>query len=269
MSQIPLNAARPDDMGRLSGRVMSGLVAGFLKGWKALRTHPGVSLGTAAFALFFIWVSGNALFAQSEHHQSPLIATRGMPQPSLNTVEATKADPLLAELQQALAETGHYTRAIDGRFGPGTRAAIERFQHENGLSVDGRPSTALLRQVKVIGAYAAPRPSSKPVEWTDAEEYEIAETEDGRSSRVIQNVDQVSSIIELERAEAMSEDELVRKIQTGLTAINLATLEADGIPGARTKAAIREFEEVEGLDITGEPNLDLLERLVRVGAFSG
>ncbi|MER0239591.1 peptidoglycan-binding domain-containing protein [Fulvimarina sp. MAC8] len=262
------SAVRPNGMAVFSGRVLGGLRTGLLKGAHVLRTNPGVSLGTAAFGLFFIWVSGNALFAQSEHHHSPLIVTRGMPGPSLDAA-TNEADPLLAELQQALARTGHYNRSIDGRFGPGTRAAIERFQRENGLSVDGRPSPDLLREVKAVGAYAAPRPSSKPTDWTDAEEFEIAETPDGRSSRVIQDVDQVSSIIELERAEALNEEDLVRKIQTGLTAINLATLEADGIPGARTKAAIREFEQVEGLDVTGEPDLDLLQRLVQVGAFSG
>lgn len=265
---MPSSAARPSGLARVSGRMLAGWKTASLKGARLLRTHPGVSLGTAAFGLFFVWVSGNALFAQSEHHPSPLIATRGMPEPSLEQA-AGEADPLLAELQQALSKTGHYNRSVDGRFGPGTRAAIERFQRENGLSVDGRASPELLREVKAVGAYAAPRPSSKPADWTDAEEFEIAETADGRSSRVIQDVDQVSSIIELERVEALSKADLVRKIQTGLTAINLATLEADGIPGARTKAAIREFEQVEGLDVTGEPNLDLLERLVRVGAFSG
>ncbi|MEN3792166.1 peptidoglycan-binding domain-containing protein [Fulvimarina sp. MAC3] len=255
-------------MARVTGRVLGGAKTGLIKGAHQLRTHPGVSLGTAAFGLFFVWVSGNALFAQSEHHPAPLIATRGMPEPSLDQ-RTSESDPLLAELQQALSRTGHYQRSVDGRFGPGTQAAIERFQRENGLSVDGRPSPDLLRQVKAVGAHAAPRPSSKPVDWTDAEEYEIAETPDGRSSRVIQDVDPVSSIIEFERAESLSEQDLVRKIQTGLTAINLATLEADGIPGARTKAAIREFEQVEGLDVTGEPDLDLLKQLVRVGAFSG
>jgi peptidoglycan hydrolase-like protein with peptidoglycan-binding domain len=40
-------------------------------------------------------------------------------------------------LQQYLTNTGHYQGAIDGIFGPLTDAAVQQFQSEKGLVVDG------------------------------------------------------------------------------------------------------------------------------------
>jgi len=42
------------------------------------------------------------------------------------------------EIQVALAKTGFYTGAIDGKIGPRTKKAIEEFQRANGLKVDGK-----------------------------------------------------------------------------------------------------------------------------------
>jgi len=41
-------------------------------------------------------------------------------------------------VQAALAKLGYYDGAVDGVFGPDTRAAIRRFQHEIGAAMDGR-----------------------------------------------------------------------------------------------------------------------------------
>ncbi|MDY8107724.1 peptidoglycan-binding domain-containing protein [Fulvimarina sp. 2208YS6-2-32] len=253
--------------------VNAGLAAGSLlkRGAGQLRRNPAISLGTAAFGAFFVWVAGNALFAQHEAHPAPLVMTRGTIDPSLD-VAATGStfDPLLQSLQSGLARTGHYRKTIDGRFGPGTRAAIERFQRENGLTVDGRPTPELLTRVRQVADLGAPSPSRKPVEWTDTEERELSATAaDGRGDRVLQTPDSLSSIIELSEVETLSQAELVRKIQTGLNAISTETIVSDGIAGQQTIMAIKEFEKVEGLDVTGRPDEALLKELIRVGAFAG
>jgi len=41
-------------------------------------------------------------------------------------------------VQEALARLGYYGARVDGRFGPETRAAIRRFQHEIGVEMTGR-----------------------------------------------------------------------------------------------------------------------------------
>lgn len=40
-------------------------------------------------------------------------------------------------MQEALARIGYYAGRIDGLFGPETRAAIRRFQHEIGVETTG------------------------------------------------------------------------------------------------------------------------------------
>ena len=43
----------------------------------------------------------------------------------------------VSELQTQLKTLGYYTKGVDGNFGSGTQAAVEQFQREHGLSVDG------------------------------------------------------------------------------------------------------------------------------------
>lgn len=40
-------------------------------------------------------------------------------------------------VQQALKKTGYYTGVVDGKAGPATKKAIENFQKDQGLKVDG------------------------------------------------------------------------------------------------------------------------------------
>ncbi|MFZ5800036.1 MAG: peptidoglycan-binding domain-containing protein [Candidatus Omnitrophota bacterium] len=46
--------------------------------------------------------------------------------------------PTAEDIQTALKNTGYYTGAIDGKLGPKSKKAIESFQNDNGLKVDGK-----------------------------------------------------------------------------------------------------------------------------------
>lgn len=59
-----------------------------------------------------------------------------------------RTGPLIRGIQRHLAELGHLSGAVDGIYGPQTKAAIERFQKAAGLDVTGRPSPALLAQLE-------------------------------------------------------------------------------------------------------------------------
>lgn len=63
------------------------------------------------------------------------------------TVDARSAairPETLRRMQEALAALGHYTMTPDGRFGPGTEAALRRFQAESGLAETGAPDADTL-----------------------------------------------------------------------------------------------------------------------------
>ena len=51
--------------------------------------------------------------------------------------EASMTDGDRRRVQVALTRLGYYAAAIDGRFGPETRAAIRRYQHEIGVEMTG------------------------------------------------------------------------------------------------------------------------------------
>lgn len=58
-------------------------------------------------------------------------------------------DPnLVKQIQQGLNQLGYNTGAPDGIYGPGTRKAIEAFQTNQHISVDGQPSAALLAKIE-------------------------------------------------------------------------------------------------------------------------
>ena len=69
-------------------------------------------------------------------------------------------DAGLAALQVALQSRGLYAGAIDGRKGPGTTAAIKRFQRRAGLTPDGVPGTKTRR---ALGRYGKHVLGSRPL----------------------------------------------------------------------------------------------------------
>jgi hypothetical protein len=54
---------------------------------------------------------------------------------------------IVPRLQQELAQAGFYSGPIDGVLGDGTRRAIREYERANGLPVDGRIDTELLRSM--------------------------------------------------------------------------------------------------------------------------
>jgi hypothetical protein len=55
-----------------------------------------------------------------------------------NSAPGQGGPSLPAVVQQQLAKRGFYKGAIDGKFGPASRAALSRFQRDNGLQDTGR-----------------------------------------------------------------------------------------------------------------------------------
>jgi peptidoglycan hydrolase-like protein with peptidoglycan-binding domain len=55
---------------------------------------------------------------------------------------------LVADIQRDLGQLGYAAGPADGKMGPATDDAIRRYQADNGLLVDGRPSVELRRHLE-------------------------------------------------------------------------------------------------------------------------
>lgn len=59
------------------------------------------------------------------------------PNPDYKTIQVGDSGDQVLELQEKLKQYGYYEGDIDGKFGNQTRRAVEAFQYQHGLSVDG------------------------------------------------------------------------------------------------------------------------------------
>ncbi|KQT54260.1 hypothetical protein ASG43_01150 [Aureimonas sp. Leaf454] len=219
------------------------------RGSAPLAAHPAASLGVLAGGLLLVVVASNALYGQTSRHPRPLMATRGDFAKAGDVREATNDSglmsvPLVLEVQTALNDGGYYNAALDGKPGAATTAAIRAFQSARGLAVDGQPTPRLLAAIRSAEA-------DEPVRIASG-----GPTADGISD------DSTGSV------PVASGADLVKRIQSGLAAAEVAPLKADGVAGEQTRAAIRTFEALEGLDVTGEPNERILKRLIEIGALN-
>ncbi len=80
----------------------------------------------------------------------PEQATDNSPDATASTTEgepeSTKAS-LVRETQEKLLQLGYDVGTPDGRYGAKTEAAIQDFQLDNDLGIDGKPSASLLRVI--------------------------------------------------------------------------------------------------------------------------
>ena len=268
----PQRAARPNLPLRLFGFGLkgAGAVAGATK--RTVARRPATSLGLSAFAILFAGVSANALYGQAGHrHGNPMLATRLGAATDGRAVGSTNggaAVPLVSEVQEALAGAGYYRQSIDGRPGPATETAIRAFQKAHDLKPEGAATPLVLsqiRQIAGISATGAPNPSPRPNELASLSERMGAISDAANRPVPDQSTDGPDDAID-DAIAGLSDAELVKRIQAGLSSAQVAELSADGIAGARTREAIRTFQALEGLDVTGKPEPQILERLIAIGA---
>ncbi len=253
----------------------TGGLAGFL-----LRNRAAVGSLTAFFVAFS-YVAANALWYQPHAHSGAFFATRpasSMPAPdrmdappqaeadaaAVETIirierervvareagEAAAAgvapppavpqgDPVVKDVQRILAGLNLYSGAVDGLTGPQTRQAIEAYRKMVGLSASAEIDDHLLSQLGArprSASAAPPLPQGSP------------------------GTDMIETSSAPPRGDAM-----VMRIQAGLRAFGNDGIEIDGVVGSRTRAAIREFQSLFGLAVTGEPDQALYAKMRDIG----
>lgn len=81
----------------------------------------------------------NKFISLEEDNQAPADIVSGAPGSEAKAAgsEIKASEMSKKDIQRALKSAGYYGGEVDGKIGPGTRAAIREFQSDNGLKVDG------------------------------------------------------------------------------------------------------------------------------------
>lgn len=214
--------------------------------------------GSTAFVVALFFVSANAVWYQPHFHSGAFFATRDLPQTRLPQAapvlpqeeaehpanETTSHDLTVQQVQTALQELKLYRGTIDGRMGSATGEAIAIYQKILGQPTTGTIDDTLLNNLGIetntASVSAVPMPSDPAARH-----------------------DEVASLI-AEPAVAAQSDR-VRQVQAGLRAFGDQSVDVDGLMGAKTRTAIREFQALFGLAVTGEPDDLVYAKMREIG----
>lgn len=226
--------------------------------------NPTLVGGATAFLVALSFVSANALWYQPHAHPGAFFATRDLLMPGAPVLpdETTilierpeeprqvVGDPTVKEVQETLRQLNFYGGEVDGLFGPNTRVAIEAYQSKMGLPVTGSVDDSLLDQ---LGTGSVKKPAVLPSPAPRAE------TATARPAARDGSEDASAKAVSLVR------DERIAKVQAGLKEFGNDAIEVDGLMGARTAAAIREFQSLFGLQVTGEADQAVYAKMKEIG----
>jgi peptidoglycan hydrolase-like protein with peptidoglycan-binding domain len=243
--------------------------------------NPTLVGGSTAFLVALSFVSANALWYQPHAHSGAFFATRdflrpGEPEPAGLPDETTilierpaeprqvVGDPTVKEVQETLRDLNFYGGEVDGLFGPNTRDAIEAYQAKMGMAVTGAVDDSLLDQLGTSSVTPAVLPSPAPREAVA--EKAVAEKPVAEKAVVrTEPADNDDAEEAVARPVSLTRDERIARVQAGLKEFGNEAIEVDGVMGARTSAAIREFQSLFGLKVTGEADQAVYAKMKEIG----
>jgi peptidoglycan hydrolase-like protein with peptidoglycan-binding domain len=182
----------------------------------------------------------------------------------------------LADLQWQLAVHGYDPGASDGSVGPRTQDAIQQYQADAGLPVDGQPSTKLLEHLQyndppVLNRHTATAQGQPaygaPPEPSDDGDNGPSYDDDGDNEGQYGEQQPPQPPPSVGAAPSLMQVYTVT-VQQELGRRGYYSGPVDGVLGGQTQAAIRDFQEDNGLPITGDVSLELVNylRLVATAA---
>lgn len=231
--------------------------------------NPVMVGGSTAFLVTLFYVSANALWYQPFPHAGAFFATRtveGFPRAAAVEPETTfnivrpagapapiKGDPVVEQVQGILKDLDFYSGTVDGISGPNTRKAIQAYQERVGINASGEIDALLLDQLGATPKTASVVPKPQPRPNTSAAVPVSLQTTSGQTPSGQAD------------APLQGPDPRIVKIQAGLKAFGNEDMRLDGVVGARTKAAIKEFQSLFGLPQTGEPDEIVYVKMREIG----
>lgn len=165
------------------------------------------------------------------------VARSSQKKPVVKRGKTAGKDQLVYKMQVQLTKQGIYKRQADGIYGAETRIAIARYQRVAGLKIDGKPSAYLLNHM-FISANSLGKKMAK------------------------QKPQPVSRVAYTGLVNP------VKRVQIGLEELGYNPGPSDGLMGAQTREAIRQFEKDNKLTITGKVSDELLKKLLKVTGTS-
>ncbi|NDW04390.1 peptidoglycan-binding domain-containing protein [Jiella pacifica] len=235
--------ARPEGLLDTAAALSSRAAIGFLR---LVARHPALSTGIAIFAVTATSVTVNGLYEQHGRHQNPMLATR--------LVASAPAPERFGSAANTAPELS--SAALEAPTAPAQAAPARQRAAAEPSAPAGTTAPSRLANV--------PAPAPRPLERRDPEE--TASISPGQGGRVVApSAAKRPKNTSGSRFGGLAEAERVKMIQAALSSAQVANLTVDGVLGEQTRAAIRTFEALEGMDVTGNPEPRVLERLAEIG----
>ena len=160
-------------------------------------------------------------------------------------------------LQQALTMTGHYTGAVDGKFGQGTERAVRAFQNSVGLIADGKAGAATQYQLLLLtGIKISEIATAGDASGTGSGSGSSGSTGSGSTATATGLFG--GNYTKLVFGASSSR---VRILQKALMALGFDVPKADGVFGSDTYAAVKAFQATVGLEVDGKAGPLTLKKL--------
>lgn len=201
--------------------------------------------------------------------EQPQSAIEQLPAPSPALASRPQqSDPMvvnngsIAQLQELLAQLGFYQGEIDGKSGPMTARAIVDYKTSAGLQGIELSTDQLITSARNNLLVTAAIPAQRP------------ETVEPRKTKTVTYAAPTSAPAPKPASQPLpgldlTSVETVRKVQQALREYAGDHIVVDGVFGSQTSKAIAEFQSVFRMQITGEIDTALIERMVDVGMIDG
>ncbi|WP_343314773.1 peptidoglycan-binding domain-containing protein [Brucella sp. BE17] len=183
---------------------------------------------------------------------------------------APNADLEIARLQQRLSKLGIYKGPVDGFTGPQTREAIDRWRAlQKKVGIEQAGATPVIENdasVKddVAKAIEVAVPSPRPQSAVMKDETQ-AKVKPALASYQKAALPKEQAVPE--KNGPISSQDIVR-VQAGLKAFGNDMVPVNGETGKATQTAIREFQKLFGMPVTGKIDATLIGKMREIGLIS-
>lgn len=177
----------------------------------------------------------------------------GVVSTSSSTLKYGDSGSRVTELQTALVALGYNTNGIDGRFGAGTKSAVIKFQKAYGLTADGLAGTKTLELLYSKSSGSTGNTDSSGSTGGTSDSTASTGASDGSFTRTL-------------RKGMTGED--VKSVQTRLKALEYYSSSVDGVYGTGSIAAVKAFQQKNGLTADGLAGSRTFEKLFSSSAIA-